>query len=140
MRKGALDINSEQTSKMEEVKDYIKRNEINYMILIETNIHGRKSNKIIRQKYTKKEIEEIMKIEGYTLEMSDAWENHETSRIIMYCDNNKTYQRIRATKNEQDLQNITIEIGGKKEVYIERMLQRTYRRGEWTNQYRVTEG
>ena len=54
MRKGAIDANGEQTHKMEEVKDFIKRNKIDYMILIETNIHGNKSNKITRQKYKKK--------------------------------------------------------------------------------------
>ena len=98
MRKGAIDVNGDQTHKMEEVKDYIRRHEIHYMILIETNIHGNKSNKILGNKYKKKEVEDMMRIEGYTLELSDAWQNHETSRIIMYCDKTKVYQRIKHTK------------------------------------------
>ena len=60
MGKGAIDASGEQSYKMEEVKEYIKRHEINYMILIETNMHGNKSNKLIWQKYKKEEVKDIM--------------------------------------------------------------------------------
>ena len=118
MRKGALDLNGKQTNKMEEIKEYIKKKKLHYMILIETNIHGKKYQKIANQKYTKKEAEDAMTIEGFTIELSDAWEKYEVSRIVMYCDKNRLYKRLKPNNNENDLQNVTIEIGKSKKFIL----------------------
>ena len=80
------------------------------MTLIETDLHGTKSGIIIRRKHTKEQIINTIKIEGHQIELSDTWQQHETCRIMTYCDDNLTYRRIEAEKNKNDLQNISKEV------------------------------
>ena len=60
--KGALDANGEQSSKLKEIKNYIKENKIYVMAMIQNDWHGPKSRQKRKKKCSTAKLKENMHI------------------------------------------------------------------------------
>ena len=109
-RKGLLQDTDFDSSKLTEIKLFIKKHNPHTFGIIESNIHSSESRVQRRTTFKTHEVEAKLQIDGYKLKLPDTWLHFGQARVIVYVRNDINYKRKQMQSNT-DLPNITLEIG-----------------------------
>ena len=109
--RGLISKKNTDTDKLVDIKLFIQEHKPHLLGIIEADIHGPNSTSNRTPRYTTEEINERLKIEGYSIILPQTWHTHNQARLIVYI-SDEIKGKIRAnTQANNDLPSITIEIG-----------------------------
>ena len=83
-RKGLVDRENLPTTKINDVKDFLRSNDLQVMCLIESDLHGVTSRVRRVNPITAKKVEESLKVENYRIVLPQSWQAHGQARILLY--------------------------------------------------------
>ena len=127
--RGLLKSGDQDSDKLTEIKLFIEENKPHLLGIIESDLHGPNSRANRRTTFTTDEIQEKLKIDGYSIYFPNTWEAHHQARLVVYINNEiKVKVKDLAVENN-DLPTITFEIGLGRE---KKSLVNFYYR-EWTS-------
>ena len=111
-----------------EVKLFVAKHEPHAFGIVESDIHSQIS-RVDRQKvFSTDEVIDKLKIDGYSLELSDTWEHFDQAQIVVYMRFDIIYKRY-LPNYCPNLPNISFEVGiGKENKTI---LNFFYREDQW---------
>ena len=98
------------TSKFSDVKLLIQNKKPHALGLIETDIFGPNSNNNSK-KFTTSEIQDLLKIDGYSIKFPATWDSHGIARVLVYVSNDVKSKQIFLNSNHEDLPSVSLEIG-----------------------------
>ena len=103
-------LSEDGQAKITEVQQFIDQKRPHCFGIIESDLFGVNSDKN-RKKYTTSEINEKLKIDGYSLELPFSWNIHGQARILCYVSNEVKYARINLNNGNDHLPSITLSVG-----------------------------
>ena len=110
-RRGLVDKNKEQSHKMVDVKNFLKKKKIHMLCLIEADLHNSVSRIKRSNPITTAEIHKILEIPGYRIFLPRSWETHGQARILVYAKNELQVTEKNVGVQNSDLPTISFEIG-----------------------------
>ena len=97
--------------KLIDIKLFIEKHKPHLFSISEGDLHGGSSFANIKNTFTCKEINDKLKVDGYTIFLPDTWKIFDQARIIVYiCNDIKVKQRGNPD-SIKDLPSITLEVG-----------------------------
>ena len=125
-RKGLVDKESLPTAKINDVKDFLRMNNLQVMCLIEADLHGMTSRIRRVNPITSKKIEENLKVENYKIILPQSRQAHGQARVLLYIRENINLKVKPLARENTDLPSVSCEIGvGKdKKTRVNFFLQR----------------
>ena len=97
--------------KLHEVKQFIISKKPHCFGIIETDFHSHNSRNNRCHKYSKEEIFEMLRIDGYSIILPQTWEAHGQARLIVYVSDDVKHQRRQFGPQFNHIPSITLEIG-----------------------------
>ena len=127
-RKGLIGNSEQDTPKLVDIKRFVEKHQPHVFGIIEANLHLTESRLQRKTTVTLNQIEEKLKIDGYTIELPDTWSSFGQARIMVYVHEDLNYKRKPMDQSYSDLPNVTLEIGlGRERKSIVNVFYR-----EWT--------
>ena len=114
--------------KIEDIKLFIEKYKPHLVAISEADLHSPNSTKRVT-KFSKEEIFETLKIDGYTILLPDTWSLYNQARIIVFASHEINIKQREVPESVRELPNITLEVGRGRER--KSLINFFYR--EWTN-------
>ena len=109
--KGLLDSNNNQTSKMIEMENYLNDNEIDALIVNESDIYGKDARIRRTNPYTEETLNTKLKIEKYNLWLPKQWCKHDQARTVIYTREHLSVTQVNYDDKYDDLPVVILDIG-----------------------------
>ena len=117
------------SEKFTEIKLFIEKHKPHLFCVIESDLHGPKSNKNRVAKFTTNEIHEKLKVDGYSVVLPDTWEAHDQARLLVFVSDKVSAKKKEISATDNDLPTLSFKIGFGRE---RKTLVNFYYR-EWTS-------
>ena len=128
-RKKLLNHDTIETNKLTDIKCFIQKHRPHVLGIIESDLHSPQSDNNRNKKFSTKEVEEKLKIEGYSIVFPETWKRFGQARIIAFVSDEIVFKQKEIDSKYAELPNITLDIGLGKEKKT--TLNIFYR--EWTS-------
>ena len=100
-----------ESTKLNEVRHFLSTKKPHCFAIIEADIFSTSSSVNRVNKYSTSEIREILKIDGYRLELPRSWEAHGQARIVCYVSEDVNFSRKYFNSEFDHLPSISLEVG-----------------------------
>ena len=118
------------SSKFNEVKQFLSVRKPHCLAIIESDVYKLTSNVARVNNFSTSELQEVLKIDGYKLELPNTWEVHGQARILCYVSEEINYIRRLFTPEFDHIPSITLELGlGKASKTIVHYYYREWKNG-----------
>ena len=97
--------------KFEEIKQFINEKKPHCFAIIESDVLSTTSQTSRRMKFTTRELQEKLKIDGYKLELPRTWDQFGQARLFCYVSNEICSIRRLSNPAYDSIPNITLEVG-----------------------------
>ena len=84
------------------------------MTILEADINAKRSRTARRTTIEDDDIQELLKIEDYTMVLPNSWRYHGVTRLIMYIHSSISFRQIEVEQGSEDLATISVEVGAGK--------------------------
>ena len=110
-RKGLLNNNKTQSTKMIEVKQFLSDKHLHLLCLVESDLHGDISR--IKKQYplSQNEVHEVLHIPGYQIILPESWQYFGQARILIFAKDNLVVKMCKIGLQNRDLPTVSLEIG-----------------------------
>ena len=98
------------STKLNEITDFLHNKKPHCLGVIESDLFSHQSQ-TTRAKYSTADLKEILKVDGYKIELPTSWEVHGQARLICYVSEEVNCRRKYLTASYHHLPTITLEIG-----------------------------
>ena len=110
-RRKLISDSNYDSNKLVDAKAYIETHKPLLFAIIESDIHSTTSHSNRVKRYSTKYIDEKLKVQVYTIQLPDTWEEHGQARLIVYVSEELNDKRKPLDAQFRDLPNVTLEIG-----------------------------
>ena len=99
------------SSKMEDIKLFIENYRPHLFAILETDLHGQHPFLGRRIPFTTDEINDKLKVDGYSIVLPDTWHLFNQARMIVYVSDNISFKNRNIPNTVNFLPNITLAVG-----------------------------
>ena len=129
-RKKLINETPNDTNKLVDIKNFLNEKKPHVFGVIESDLYSPRANTNRQTRHTTDEVQEKLKIQGYTLLLPDTWAEHGQARVVAYVSDQVNFKTKSTVDEIKDLPNITIEVGiGKERKTIVNLFYREYTSG-----------
>ena len=119
-----------ESSKFNEVKQFLHMEKPHCLAIIESDVFKLSSNVARGKKFSTSELHEVLKVDGFKLELPNTWEVHSQARILCYVSEEINYSRRHSSPQFDHIPSITLDIGlGKASKTIVHYYYREWKNG-----------
>ena len=114
-RRGLLKPDGSASSKVTDIEIYLQKHQLHMLAVIESDLHGPGSRIKRSNPLSTNDIENNLRIDGYSIKLPQSWYAHDQARILVYIKEGIKVKERKLNSTDSDLPSLSFELGLGKE-------------------------